>query len=175
VSELDELRTLIREVIRDVLPKGLPVIETVNLSTDEDLAAFAVRLLDLDPETREELREDLRAGRKRFRLAAAQAPQAPQAPQVLPASQAPPDGLSSPTPGSSGTQGANGLTAVNGSARPSARRIERGAVTEKVVRDAARAGERLVLGPRAVLTPLARDRARANGVEITKEDHSGSG
>jgi hypothetical protein len=172
VSELDELRTLIREVIRDVLPKGLPVIETVNLSTDEDLAAFAVRLLDLDPETREELREDLRAGQKRFRLAAAQAPQAPQA---LPASQAPPDGLSSPTPGSSGTQGANGLTAVNGSARPSARRIEGGAVTEKVVRDAARAGERLVLGPRAVLTPLARDRARASGVEITKEDHSGSG
>ena len=44
-----------------------------------------------------------------------------------------------------------------------------GAVTEKVIRDAARAGERLVLGPGAVLTPLARDRARASGVEISKE------
>ena len=48
----DELRALIREVIRDVLPKGLPVTETVNLSTDEDLAAFVARLLDLDPEAR---------------------------------------------------------------------------------------------------------------------------
>ena len=49
------------------------------------------------------------------------------------------------------------------------RRIERGAVTERVVRDAARAGERLVLGPGAVLTPLARDRARSSGVQIEKE------
>ena len=55
-----------------------------------------------------------------------------------------------------------------GSARP-ARRIDKGAVTEAVVRDAARAGARLVLGRRAVLTPLARDRARAAGVEIEKE------
>jgi hypothetical protein len=55
-----------------------------------------------------------------------------------------------------------------GQAGPS-RRIEQGAVTEAVVRDAARAGARLVLGPRAVLTPLARDRARAAGVEIEKE------
>ncbi len=53
-------------------------------------------------------------------------------------------------------------------ARP-AHRIEKGAVTEAAVRAAARAGARLVLGPRAVLTPLARDRARAAGVEIEKE------
>jgi hypothetical protein len=48
-------------------------------------------------------------------------------------------------------------------------RIDKGAVTEAAVRDAARAGARLVLGRRAVLTPLARDRARAAGVEIEKE------
>jgi len=71
--------------------------------------------------------------------------------------------------------GANSLTAVNGSAGPPARRIERGAVTEKLVRAAARAGERLVLGPGAVLTPLARDLARVSGVEISKEGHSESG
>ena len=49
MSELEELRALVREVIRDVLPQGLAVTETVNLSTDEDLAVFVKRLLDLDP------------------------------------------------------------------------------------------------------------------------------
>jgi len=168
MSELDELRTLIREVIRDVLPKGLPVTETVNLSTDEELAAFVTRLLDLDPATR----EDLRAGRKRFRLAAPQNPRGPQAPQAPPVTRLASISVSSAP---SAAHGTNGQTAVNGSADPPARRIERGAVTEKVVRDAARAGQRLVLGPRAVLTPLARDRARASGVEISKEGHSESG
>ena len=155
----DELRALIREVIRDVLPKGLPVTETVNLFTDEDLAAFVARLLDLDPEAREELR----AGRKEFRLAVPSQPQTPQAPSVTHTASVP------AVSGGSGVHGPNGLTAVNGSAAPPARRIERGAVTEKVVRDAAQAGERLVLGPGAVLTPLARDRARASGVEISRE------
>jgi hypothetical protein len=164
VSELDELRELIREVIRDVLPKGLPATEMVNLSTDEDLAAFVTRLLDLDPETR----EDLRAGRKRFRLAV---PPGPQAPPVAASLSTP---VPAAAPGVHGSNGANGHMAVSGSGDGPARRIERGAVTEKVVRDAARAGQRLVLGPRAVLTPLARDRARASGVEIDKEGHSGS-
>jgi hypothetical protein len=159
VSELDELRTLIREVIRDVLPKGLPVTETVSLSTDEELAAFVARLLDLDPETR----EDLRAGRRRFRLAVPPSPQAP------PVTVFPSTPVAAAAPGVHGSNGANGQTAVNGCADSATRRIERGAVTEKVVRDAARAGQRLVLGPGAVLTPLARDRARASGVEISKE------
>ena len=61
-----------------------------------------------------------------------------------------------------------GAAGAGGSARP-VHRIDKGAVTEAAVRDAARAGARLVLGPRAVLTPLARDRARAAGVEIEKE------
>jgi len=134
VSGSDELRALIREVIRDVLPHGLPGTETVNLSSDEELAAFVGRLLDLDPEGREEIR----SGRKRFRLAAPH-------------------------------HHANGTASPASGGGPPVRRVERGAVTEKVVADAARAGERLVLGPRAVLTPLARDRARASGVEICKE------
>jgi hypothetical protein len=141
VSGLEELRALVREVIRDVLPAGLPVTETVNLSTDEDLAAFVKRLLDLDPDERERLR----SGRKRFKLAAAQAPSAP-APARRPAT----------GPG------------AGASASP-VRRIERGAVTEAMIKAAARAGERLVLGRGAVLTPLARDRARASGVPIEKE------
>ena len=139
MSDIEELRALVREVIRDVLPKGLPVTETVNLSTDEDLAAFVKRLLDLDPDQREELR----SGRKRFRLADAHL-----APSV-------PAGA------------ANGAERAGESAP--VRRIERGAVTEAVIKAAARAGERLVLGRGAVLTPLARDRARASGVQIEKE------
>jgi hypothetical protein len=146
VSDLDELRALVREVIRDLLPNGLPVIETVDLSTDEDLAAFVKRLLDLDPEQREELR----SGRKRFRLATTQAPAAPVAPMAPvpagPVHRAERAGESSPV-----------------------RRIERGAVTEAMINQAARQGERLLLGRDAVLTPLARDRARASGVPIEKE------
>ncbi len=133
MSELEELRALVREVIRDVLPNGLQVTETVNLSTDEDVATFVKRLLELDPDQREELR----SGRKRFRLATA-----------------PPDLDLAPAPGFGG---------------PPVRRIERGAVTEAMINAAAQAGERLVLGRGAVLTPLARDRARASGVQIEKE------
>jgi hypothetical protein len=145
VSDFDELRALVREVIRDVLPNGLPVTETVNLSTDSDLAVFVARLLDLDPEQREELR----SGRKRFRLATAPA---------------------LPPPALAGRQDPQAPAAnSNGHARSPVRRIETGAVTERVVNAAAQAGERLVLGRRAVLTPLARDRARASGVEIEKE------
>ena len=58
---------------------------------------------------------------------------------------------------------------VAGPAAVPAIRIERGAVTERAVRDAGAQGARLVLGPRAVLTPMARDRARSLGVEIEKE------
>jgi hypothetical protein len=151
MSDSDELRALVREVIRDVLPQGLAVTETVNLSTDEDLAAFVKRILDLDPGQREELR----SGRKRFRLAS------PQALSV------------SAGAGQVGAGQSNGAGHSNGAERagPSApvRRIERGAVTEAVIAAAARAGERLVLGRGAVLTPLARDRARASGVQIEKE------
>jgi hypothetical protein len=143
MNELDELRALVREVIRDVLPKGLAVTETVNLSTDDDLGAFVRRLLDLEPDQREELR----SGRKRFRLAS---------PSAL------------PVPAGADRAGSDNGAERAGESTP-VRRIERGAVTEAVVTAAARAGERLVLGRGAVLTPLARDRARASGVPIEKE------
>jgi hypothetical protein len=51
------------------------------------------------------------------------------------------------------------------------RRVERGPVTERHVREAEAAGvRRLVLGPGAVLTPMGRDRARGAGVEIVREN-----
>ena len=151
MSDSDELRALVREVIRDVLPQGLAVTETVNLSTDEDLAVFVKRLLDLDPAQRAELR----SGRKRFRLASPQALSVPVGVGQVGAGQ------------SNGAGHSNGAERAGGTSPD--RRIERGAVTEAVIAAAARAGERLVLGRGAVLTPLARDRARASGVQIEKE------
>jgi pyruvate/2-oxoglutarate dehydrogenase complex dihydrolipoamide acyltransferase (E2) component len=153
-DEMDALRALIRDVIRDVLPKGIPETETVNLSTDEDLAEFVTRLLDLDPGQR----EDLLTGRKRFRLAAAPPPAAPPPPAT------PAPAATRPAPAPAAAPAANGTRRTDG-----VRRIDSGAVTEAVIRDAARAGQRLVLGRAAVLTPLARDRARASGVQIEKE------
>ena len=50
-------------------------------------------------------------------------------------------------------------------------RVERGAVTERTVKKAAADGARLVVGPKAVLTPLARDRARSLGVHVEREEH----
>jgi hypothetical protein len=52
---------------------------------------------------------------------------------------------------------------------PGATHVPRGAVTERKVAEAAKAGGRLVLGPGAVLTPLAREKARALGIEIERE------
>jgi hypothetical protein len=48
-------------------------------------------------------------------------------------------------------------------------RVDRGAVTERTVSRAAAEGARLVLGKGAVLTPLARDKARSLGVAVEKE------
>ena len=98
----------------------------MRISTDEDLHAFALRVLKLAGNPK--LRQDLISGRARFRLA----------------------GAAAPPPGAD-------------------HRVEKGAVTERTVAAAAAAGARLVLGPRAVLTPLARDKARALGVPISKE------
>ena len=59
---------------------------------------------------------------------------------------------------------------LGGAAAPSgALRVARGAVTERTIKRAADAGGRLILGPGAVLTPLAREKARALGVELERE------
>jgi hypothetical protein len=54
-------------------------------------------------------------------------------------------------------------------AAPATLRIERGAVTERTIKEAAAAGARVVLAPAAVVTPLAKEKARALGVEIERE------
>jgi hypothetical protein len=88
-------------------------------------------------------REAILAGRVRFTLGATDG--RPSGPERIPSS-------------SSGGSPPGGPT-----------RVARGAVTERTVAAAAKAGGRLVLGPRAVLTPLAREKARALGIEIERE------
>jgi hypothetical protein len=65
--------------------------------------------------------------------------------------------------------GALRFTLGAGTSPSGVRRIEKGAVTERTVNEAASAGQRLVLAPAAVLTPLARERARHLKVEIERE------
>ncbi|HUZ23211.1 MAG TPA: hypothetical protein VMV07_05540 [Streptosporangiaceae bacterium] len=149
----DELRELVREVLRDVLPtlagSAAPraaagpadddTVQAVRLSTDEELHAFVRRILRLADSPRH--RRDLLAGRLRFTLA--------------------------DTTGAATTGAAT--TAKNATAAVIIQRVDKGAVTERTVIAAASAGARLVLGPRAVLTPLAKDKARALGVHVEKE------
>ncbi len=104
-------------------------VEAVRISDDTDLDRFARQLLALFENPKN--RQDLKAGRLRFRLE-------------------------------------GGAAAVTAHDRP-AQRIDTGAVTERQVKAAAESGRRLILGRRAVLTPLARERARALGVPIEKE------
>jgi hypothetical protein len=66
-------------------------------------------------------------------------------------------------------RGASGAPKAPGAPEAPTVRIAKGAVTERMIRDAAKRGARLVLARGAVLTPLARDQARTLGVEIEKE------
>jgi len=185
-----ELRQLVREVLRDLLPaqpatppaaatsqagpvpSGLPAAPPISdpapsrptpggpsdgtvpvrLATDEDLREFVLRVLRLADNPKR--RRDLLAGRLRFTLGPGAAASAASAAQAGPAVPTGVPGGNGQRPGPSATPG---------------HRIGKGAVTERAVQAAADAGVRLVLGPRAVLTPLARDKARALGVPVEKE------
>lgn len=144
----EELRAAVRAVLQEVLPASAaggraPAAagERVTLRSDADLDAFVRRVAALceDPAQRNALRE----GRHAFRLAGAGADAGP----------------------SDATAPAGGVPAgMQGVVR-----VERGAVTERAVLRAAKDGARLLIGPRAVLTPLARDKARSLGVVVEKE------
>jgi len=134
----DELREVVRAVLRDVLPEAVTASgrasEEVVLRTEADLGAFVRRVAALcdDPGQRAAFKD----GRRQFRLA-----------------------------------GAASATPVAGPTTPDAVvRVDRGAVTERTVKKAAAEGARVVVGPRAVLTPLARDRARALGVRVERKE-----
>ena len=134
----DELRALVREVLRDALPGTWPAaggatdateVTEVTVSTDAELSALVRRIAtDCADEQR---RADLASGRAGYRLATARAE--PVVPEGGPI------------------------------------RVERGALTERHVREAARAGTSIVAARGVVVTPLARDRARTSGVDIERE------
>ena len=147
------------------------VLQPVRLATDEDLHAFVLRVVALADNPKR--RRDLLAGRLRFTLApagpAARPATATRAGHRPATATAAGHRLATATP--AGHRPAIPNPGGHAPATPSAadHRIEKGAVTERAVQAAASAGARLVLGPRAVMTPLARDRARALGVPIEKE------
>lgn len=156
----DQLRAEVRAVLRDVLPALTAELRTrptasaaeadVALRTDTDLDAFVRRLAGLceDPAQRKALQD----GHRRFRLVTGA--------DVRPTSVS--------TSVSTSVAPASGPTS-RPTSRPTVVRVERGAVTERLVRKAAADGARVVVGRRAVLTPLARDKARSLGVTIEKE------
>ena len=61
------------------------------------------------------------------------------------------------------------LAGAPASSSAASHRIDSGAVTERHIVDVAASGGGLILGRKAVLTPLAREKARALGVSIQKE------
>jgi len=141
----DELRALVREVLRDALPASLVRAQAidgaaprvVSLASDRELNAFAQAVAREceDPGARARLTD----GTVTFRLVQESA--GPE-PEPGPAAAAPAD---------------------------DALRVEHGVVTERHVREAARAGVRLVAARGVVVTPLAKDRARSAGVDIERE------
>jgi hypothetical protein len=206
----DELRQLVREVLREVLPAAVHqpnplkagsigsqpaesrihrvagsaapgtspggAVKAVRLSTDQELHEFVREVLRLaeDPQRR----QDLLAGRLRFTLDPAASASGNGPPQAIPKDLCqirPPILRDHEAPGAGASPGGPAgppvtlAPAGRAGVTPVIRRVEKGAVTERAVIAAAKAGHRLVLGPRAVLTPLARDKARALGVPVEKE------
>jgi hypothetical protein len=141
-------------VAYETAPGSGVTLQPVRLATNEDLHEFVLQIMRLADNPKR--RRDLLAGRLRFTLTPASLTPAPAS---LTSAHGSSNGRGSPVPADHGRAGTSRAD----------HRIERGAVTERAVQAAASAGARLVLGPRAVLTPLARDRARALGVPIEKE------
>ena len=142
----DELRAEVRAVLRELLPGMVGQAAGDAGQQPEDVAMRTDADLDAFARRVAALCEDpaqraaIREGRRRFRLAGGARAGA------------------GPATGGRTAAPAGGVV-----------RIDHGAVTERRVAQAAAEGSRLVLGRRAVLTPLARDRARTLGVVIEKE------
>jgi hypothetical protein len=143
----EDLRAAVRQVLRDVLPAGLAQ-ETARPEPETGLSGDVALRTDTDLDTL-------------IRRIAALCEDPRRRAALL--------------EGRHGFRLRGESSVVAGPAPPAGRRdasavrVERGAVTERTVMKAAADGARLVMGRRAVLTPLARDKARVLGVEIERE------
>lgn len=147
------LRSVIREVLQDVVASEVSAVaatrasvgadreETIVISSQADLDRAIARVVaDAGSPMR---RRAIEMGRTRFLLSNA--------------------------PGEVGAQGARTPNLDARAQGLETERIMRGAVTERHVIAAAKAGNVIVIGERVVITPLAKERARATGVEIRRE------
>lgn len=151
-------KSLLRELIKSVIaeevaairkpasaaaaPAAASAAESVRISADADLVAFARRVLSLAGDPRKA--KEIAAGRYPFRL---DVPAAATATQPARATTA-----SAPKP-ASGQQ---------------SHRIDSGVVTEALLNKLPRGLTRLVLAPGVTVTPLAKDRARALGLTFER-------
>jgi hypothetical protein len=143
----DELRALVREVLMQAIPGGLAAAGAAGSGPTGDEAAREVRVSS-----------DAELAALVQRIAAECAD--PSRRQDLLAGRVGYRLAGAPAPAPEPGAGADAVTVL---------RIERGAVTERHVREAARNGATVVAARGVVVTPLARDRARISGVDIEKE------
>ena len=139
----DQLRAAVRAVLRDVLPAA--VLDTARAASSLEQAS---------PLEKIRLRTDADLDVFVRRLAALCAD---------------PVRRTALQEGRHGFRLSAGAAADTSPAESGVVRVDRGAVTERTVTLAAADGARLVLGKGAVLTPLARDKARSLGVAVEKE------
>jgi hypothetical protein len=143
----DELRALVREVLMQAIPGGLAAAGAAGSGPTGDEAAREVRVSS---------DADLAALVQRIAAECAD----PSRRQDLLAGRVGYRLAGAPAPAPEPGADAGAVTVL---------RIERGAVTERHVREAARNGATVVAARGVVVTPLARDRARISGVDIEKE------
>lgn len=135
----DDLRAIVREILGDVRPQLAQRAERRPVCVDTDADLASLVATILDLSQDPAGAARLRNGQVSFTLSARA------------------------TEGSAPTEAPAPVAPIN-----PVRRIEKGAVTEKVIVQAANSGTKLVLGRGAVLTPLAREKARSLRVEIER-------
>jgi hypothetical protein len=167
----ETIRSLIREVLADEIsalrgaeapgasPRPRVREERVRLSSDADLRAFVLRILDLAKDGK--ARQEIESGRWRFLLDGA-----------VPNGGVPNRGLPGGSAAGGGGPGPGAAPAVHSTAAPAAarreHRIDGGLVNERQIDKLPKGTTMLVVGKRASLTPLARDRARQKGILIER-------
>lgn len=146
VQEQD-LRELVRQMLAEAVPrmKSNEEVRTVHITNDEQLAGFVREVLDLAQHPTTLAR--MRGGVLKFTLGLPMSGNS-HSPTPPPAEHAPQH---------SAQQAPSGVL-----------HIEKGAITERVIVQAAQNNTRIVAGVRAVVTPLARESARKHGVVIER-------